>query len=53
MKTVTALNGKEYQVVGMTKEYGEVLFNGKRYFHFSSGRMMPLSKAKVEEATFA
>lgn len=50
---ITAFNGKEYDESIMTKEHGEVLRKGNRYYFFSrrAFRMMPLSKADFQKAT--
>ena len=51
MKTITAINGKEYQLIKDTKEYGEVLFSKGRYYYYSkrAHRMLPLKKDRVNE----
>lgn len=47
MTKITALNGKEYFLVKMTKEYGEVLSNNGRFYYFSMRqiRIFPLKKS--------
>ena len=51
MNLMTTENG--FTPVAMTKEYGEVLQKGNRYYYLSrsSFRNMPLSKAKFQAST--